>query len=248
MCGRFNILTDVETLMSTFEILRDDITFEEYTPQYNISPSPRNTPINTENFENLSYIPIIVSSQSGRRAMQSALWPLVPSWAGDTVPKYSTANARSETMAELASFRNSWRRSQRCLIPASGFYEWQKLPEQQHKQPWHIHHKDQRLMSFAGLWETGKSMEGQPFVSCAIITTQANQLMSEIHNTNQRMPVIIEPEDRDIWLTGTASEAVSLATTYRDGSLTANPISTKINNPRYTKSDCIEPVEQASVQ
>ena len=248
MCGRFNILTDAEALLSIFEIMNVDFELKAYTHQYNISPSPRNTQINEENAQKLTQIPIVVGNKHGQKTMLSAIWPLVPLWAGDCVPKYSTANARSETMTQKASFRNSWRKSQRCLIPASGFYEWQKLPDQPRKQPWHIYHTEQSVMSFAGLWEKGTNTEGESFVSCAIITTQANEMMSEIHNTNHRMPVIIDPQFRELWLTGESQEAYSLAATYGDGSLKADRISTKINNPRYTKNDCIETLTAVDIQ
>ena len=246
MCGRFNILTDVEALVATFEILHDHCLLDEFEPRFNISPSLKNTPISTEFAKSLTTIPIVRLNMDNQKILHSAVWPLVPSWAGEQVPKYSTANARSETMTEKASFRNAWKLSQRCLIPATGFYEWQKVQDQKNKQPWHIRHNESNVMSFAGIWEKGRTSEDEPFISCSIITTRANQLMSQIHNSNHRMPVIIDPENRDLWLGRDNDSAFSLTATYGDGRLIAHPISTKINNPKYSVPDCIDAIEPST--
>ena len=243
MCGRFNILSDAEALMDTFEILQGNVELQTFEPGYNVSPSVRNTRIDSIHTARVTRIPIVRLGEDGRRVLQEAVWPLVPVWASGQIPKYATANARAETMTTLASYRNAWKKSQRCLIAATGFYEWQRVEYQKNKQPWHIYHLEQPVMGFAGLWEVGYTTEGEPFESCAIVTTSANQLMAEIHNSNQRMPVIIDPAKRDTWL-GTDSEAaLELAVSYRDGLLSADPISSRINNPGYNRPDCLEPID-----
>lgn len=242
MCGRFNILTDVDSLLTAFEILSHRSELSTYEPHYNISPSPKNKAIDSLG-DLLTKIPIIRLDQNGDRVLRNAIWPLVPAWSNGVIPKYSTANARSETMTTAASYRAAWRNGRRCLIPATGFYEWQGMGNDRPKQPWHIQHKTQTIMSFAGLWEQGYTDDGAPYESCTIVTTNANELMAEIHNTNKRMPVIVDPDERDIWLSEDQDTARRLARTYDDGRLQADPISTRINNPRYSDPDCLERVE-----
>ncbi len=229
--------------MNTFEILQGDMTLESFEPRYNISPSVRNTLVTSNEDGGLTRIPIIRPGLGHRRMLKSAIWPLIPIWAPAQVPKYSTANARSETMTSKASYHHAWKKSQRCLIPATGFYEWQNMTHHRYKQPWHIRHGNREVLSFAGLWERGQTLDGQEFESCSIVTTQANDLMAEIHNSNYRMPVIVDPECWDQWLSCDNEAALRLAVTYPDGQLTADPISTRINNPNYNRSDCLEPVE-----
>ena len=243
MCGRFNILTDADTLLTTFEVFscnRSEI--QTLLNRYNISPSKRNMAINSLNQDSLSMIPIVRLGDNGQRILKSAIWPFIPAWAGNQVPKFSTANARSETMVNLASYRNVWKKSQRCLIPATGFYEWQTVLGKKNKQPWHIQHKNQPIMAFAGLWERGKLVGNTPFESCTIVTVAANSLMEKIHNSKQRMPVIIDPENTDQWLGNDSDAALQLAVTYPNVGLQAYPISNRINNPDYGQPDCIEPV------
>ncbi len=101
-------------------------------------------------------------------------------------------------------------------------------------------------MSFAGLWEQGYTDDGEVYESCTIVTTEANELMAKIHNSNRRMPVIIDPDVRDIWLSNDHDAARLLTQTYDDGYLRADPISTRINNPRYSDPDCVERLETLS--
>jgi len=243
VCGRFNILTDADTLMRTFNILPGNFKLEPFEPRYNISPSTRKVAISSKQDGAITHIPIVRLGADGRRHLTAAIWPLIPVWANAEVPKYATANARAETMVERPSFRNAWQQAQRCLVPATGFYEWQNVAGLGHKQPWHIWHTDQALMAFAGLWEKGRTADGTLFESCAIVTTKANQLMTQIHNTNQRMPVIVDADNRDQWLGRDSHSALQLTASYADGRLQAVPISTRINNPNYTYSDCLEPLD-----
>ena len=243
MCGRFNILTDVDALMTTFEILEQDVHISAFEHRYNISPTPRNTEIVSVTDDSLSKIPIVTLGENRQRELRDAIWPLIPIWAGAMIPKYSTANARGETMAAKASFRNAWKKDRRCLVVATGFYEWQTVRHQRPKQPWHIKHKQQPIMSFAGIWESGYLPDGKEFKSCSIVTTNANSLMAEIHNSNKRMPVILDPEKQDSWLGGSKSMANELIKPGAEGQLEAYPISTKINYPKYSRADCIEPIE-----
>ena len=241
MCGRFNITTDADALLSAFEVLEEHSQISSFVPNYNISPSPREKEISEENLGALTFIPI-VRKQGGQRTFEMAIWPLVPKWSAGKIPKFSTANARFETVDQLASFRTAWKYSQRCLIPATGFYEWQIVEGEKRKQPWHISHQSQAVMSFAGLWERSFTKEGNSILSCSIITTQANQMMSEIHNSNQRMPVIVDPELRDVWLEEVPQQVKSFAEPYPDGLLGAYPISSRVNIPTVNSPQCIKPL------
>ena len=120
-------------------------------------------------------------------------WGLIPFWAEDPKVGYSTINARAETVATKPTFRQAFAK-RRCLIVADGFYEWQKTNGR--KQPFLIHMKDDRPFAFAGLWEHWKR-EDQEIESCLIIVTEANDVLKPIHD---RMPVILSPEDYDVWL------------------------------------------------
>ncbi len=243
MCGRFNILTDVDALMTTFEILKENNQLKPFFHRYNISPTAKNTSLENLDDERVVRIPIIRLGSDHRRWLKSAVWPLIPRWVGAMVPKYSTANARGEFMHSTASFRQAWRQAQRCLIPVTGFYEWQLKTNQRLKQPWHIYHRAQSIMALAGLWESGRTTQGDEFESCTIVTTQANRLMARIHNTNFRMPVIIDPPDWQTWLGCGNESALQLSVPYREGQLAAAPISTHINNPKYNEPNCINPME-----
>ena len=122
-------------------------------------------------------------------------WGLIPSWSKDHTIGSKLINARSETVAEKPSFRSAFKR-RRCIIPASGFYEWKS--ENGKKQPWYISFVSGEPMAFAGLWETWIPSEGEEKIdSCCIITTIANSFMEPIHD---RMPVILSPEQWSVWL------------------------------------------------
>ena len=129
-------------------------------------------------------------------------WGLIPYWAKDISIQKSTLNARIETLAEKASFKNAIQN--RCLIPATGFYEWQWLDEKgKNKQKYLIQNYDNTLFSFAGITSQWiDKATGEIKNTCCILTTQANEIMSKIHNTKQRMPVILAEKNEADWLNG----------------------------------------------
>lgn len=128
-------------------------------------------------------------------------WGLIPRWTSDQTQadkmRGMTLNARSETIFEKPSFRGSVR-FQRCLVPADGFFEWQTIGEK--KIPWFIRLKNQELFSFGGLWEKWNSPEGIILFTFSIVTTDANPMMAEIHNSKKRMPLIFHPDEEKRWL------------------------------------------------
>lgn len=227
MCGRYNIIPSADAWISMFDLaVSARPMIEAIAPSYNIAPSQA--------------VPIVRSSQDNQQLTISLLhWGLIPSWAKDAKIGNHTINARAETLAEKPSFRAAYKK-RRCLVIANGFYEWrsQQLGESS-KQPFHIHPKTEQPLAFAGLWERWIDPEdGREIESCSIITTVANQLMTNIHH---RMPVILEPENFHRWLGPTVIEASDLLRPCSDELLQADAISTFVNNPKNNDVRCIEP-------
>lgn len=159
----------------------------------------RDLKINTE----ISQLPYVAPNQAisvvlndGMRELSFARWGLIPAWAKDDTIARHTFNARVETIAEKPSFKVPLRKK-RCLIWASGFYEWTLLPGDKKKTPVFIQMKDEDPFAFAGLWDKWRDPEDNIIVSATIITTEANELMLPFHH---RMPVILPPERFDLWL------------------------------------------------
>lgn len=173
MCGRYALNTTATELIEHFQLL----SCPEFGLRYNIAPA--------------SQIPVIRFKHDTGRVGQLVKWGLVPSWANEATSKLN--NARGETVAEKRSFKTSFARH-RCLIPASGFYEWQTVGSK--KQPFYIHPTN-GLFAFAGLLAAWKAPDGQTLVTTCIITTTPNEVMAPIH---ERMPVILEAEEYDAWL------------------------------------------------
>jgi putative SOS response-associated peptidase YedK len=146
--------------------------------------------------------------------------------------------ARSETGADKPAFRRK-----RCLIAASGFYQWQRTGNKQ-KQPYYIHRRDGKPFAFAGQWEA-RSKGEEPVESCTILTTNANDLMRPLHD---RMPVILHRGDYDRWLDPTLQDPKDLApllVPHPGGDLAAYPVSTRVNSPRNDDARCVEPIGAA---
>jgi len=220
MCGRFAQIDSEDKVMSAFDILQSEITLE---PRYNICPSQR--------------IPVIIQ-QDGLRTLEMLEWGLIPFWAKEPNPMI---NARAETAAEKPSFRHAFRK-RRCLIPASGFYEWAK--EEGQKQPYFIRLKNENTMAFAGLWEEWTSPEGETRRTCAILTIVANSLMQKIHH---RMPVILTPSSGAMWLdlSGTGSSPEKLLLPFPADKMEAWRVSRKVSVPSFDNLHCLKKLEKA---
>ncbi|MCZ0952227.1 MAG: SOS response-associated peptidase [Rhodospirillaceae bacterium] len=244
MCGRYNIATDTQALMDAFGVI-DAETSVDLANRYNIGPSEP-PPIGESIRERrVTRVPTI-RLNGHRRVMRSAIWPLIPVWSRGIVPRYATANARSETVARLPAYRHAWASDRRCLVPASSFVEWQAVAGSRRKQPWLVYLADRRPMAFAGLWEYSHTDDGERVESCTIVTAPANALMAEIHNTRKRMPVVLEGRfEQDTWLAGTKEKALAVAAPLADGLLDAHPISTRINNPNARGRELLDPVSIA---
>jgi putative SOS response-associated peptidase YedK len=167
-------------------------------------------------------------------------WGLVPFWANGVPPKYATFNARVEGLESTASFRGAWERGRRCILPAAGFYEWQRRGRW--KQPFFIKLEDREIFGFAGLWERSKGPQGW-IDSCTIITLPANRLLSEIHNGGLRMPAILREEDHEAWLAGTLDDARRALQPYADDRMLAWPVSPRVNSAKIDDEALTRPVE-----
>lgn len=154
----------------------------------------------TGDFNGFTHPYTVIIANNKQEILQFAQWGLIPDWAKDKSIQKSTLNARLETIHEKPSFKAS--QSKRCLIPADGFYEWQWLdPKGKKKQKYLVHMPDHELFSFAGLWnEWTDKTTGEKFHTYTILTTQANDLMSKVHNSQKRMPVILRPDMEKAWL------------------------------------------------
>ncbi|MGD8978795.1 MAG: SOS response-associated peptidase [candidate division WOR-3 bacterium] len=228
MCGRFVRKSTITVIEDEFDIYEVQWAFE---PSYNIAPS-----------QDVA----CVIGNGGNRLVKFR-WGLVPFWAKDPSIGYKMINARAETVAQKSSFARAFRK-QRCLVIADGFYEWQKLADGKRKIPMYVHMREDQPFGFAGLYENWKSKDGKILQSCTIITTQPNELMVPIHN---RMPVIIAPDKRKIWLDSEIQDAdrlKPLLAPYDAGKMDAYEVSKRVNSPTYNEPDCIKPASNEAEQ
>ncbi len=220
MCGRYTLVTPVNKLAEQFEI--DEFPSATITSSYNIAPTQE-------------VAAVLVEEE--KRKLEMLKWGLIPSWADGPGIGNKMINARAETVSEKPSFRKAFK-DRRCLILTDGFYEWQRTPDG--KQPYYIRMKDGSPFAFAGLWEAWRDEE--EIRSCTIITTKANELVGEVHH---RMPVILPPEDYELWLDPEFEEKealTSLLRPYTSGDMEAYPVSRWVNSPSNNAPDCIESV------
>jgi putative SOS response-associated peptidase YedK len=187
----------------------------------------------------------VVRLRKGERQGIRLRWGLIPYFAQGVAPKYSTINARIETVRTAPSYRGPWSRGQRCLVVAQGFYEWQTQPEGKGRVPYYIHLNDQEIFAFAGLWDASKTAQATWVESCVHLTMPANRLLAEIHNTQQRMPAILAREDREAWLSGSPEEAWAALKPYPHEHMVAWPVSPRVNKPANDDAQLIEPVRTA---
>jgi len=222
MCGRYIIKAPVSQLATLFDLIDGP----KLSPLYNVSPTQ-------------SVPAIRLNTEKKARELTMLKWGLIPGWAKDHAISYRMSNARSDTVAQKPSFRSAFKR-RRCLMVADGFYEWQKTNGK--KQPYFIGLKDEAPFAFAGLWEHWQDPEGEPVESCTIITTDANDLVKEIHN---RMPVILKPKDYDLWLDPEMQDVEKLQkllVPYAPKEMKAYPVSLMVNNPTNDNPKCVEPL------
>jgi putative SOS response-associated peptidase YedK len=180
-----------------------------------------------------------VINDGARNRLGYLRWGLIPFWAKDEKLGYKMINARAETIAEKASFKNAYKKK-RCLIIADSFYEWKKEPGR--KIPMRIKLKNHAPFGMAGLWESWKSPEGINIYSCSVITTVPNELMTSIHD---RMPVILKPEDEKDWLNPSINDPAFLQQylkSFDSEQMEAFEVSTDVNSTKNNSPNLIQQI------
>jgi putative SOS response-associated peptidase YedK len=229
MCGRYRLSRRKQILEEHFVTDSDDT---DWNPRYNIAPT--------------QFVPVIRRNlKSGNRQLLLIRWGLIPSWTKDSSKAAAMINARSETASIKLAFSDALK-FRRCLIPADGFYEWQKVGKA--KQPYCFEVNLGELFAFAGLWETWNDPNGKPLETCSILTTTANALTAAIHD---RMPVILDPHRYDLWLDPLTTDTAVISDFLKpfDARLmNCFPVGSRLNRTVNDDPQCSAPVEIAQPQ
>jgi len=215
MCGRFTLVASNEELQSHFGLQQN----AAFKPRYNIAPGE----------------PIPVVRAKGQLGFLN--WGFIPAWLKIDATHQGWINARSETVTEKAAFRQAFLK-RRCLIPATGYYEWKALDAI--KQPFHIHLEKNQIFAFAAIWEARQKEDGQMEETCAILTQAAEGDLARIH---ERMPLIITPDQYEQWLSPLKSQEknlLSFINPLKSQSLKVYPVSTKVNLANFESLECIQ--------
>ncbi|KZD00884.1 SOS response-associated peptidase [Oceanibaculum pacificum] len=218
MCGRYALSQPPEILRQLFAAKGE---VRDWRPRYNIAPQ---TPIVT-----------VRAMPGGGRELASLRWGLVPHWAANPSMGAKLSNARGETVAEKPAFRDAFQR-RRCIVPASAFYEWRRSAPD--RQPFAIRVRDADCFGLAGIWSSWTGADGQALETVALLTTEPNVLMADIHD---RMPVILDPADYERWLTGTAAMAQALIRLFPATRMEAWPVSPAVGNVRNDAAMLLQP-------
>ena len=218
MCGRYSLTTPMEAIAQLFAL----DSRANLPARYNIAPTQD--------------VPVVRVGPEGAHELIQVRWGLVPAWAKDIKIGARMINARAETVA--TRFKATFEQ-RRCLVVADGFYEWLKRPDGA-KQPYHITLADKAVFAFAGLWERWRTPEGDPLLSCSIITTTPNERVAPIHD---RMPVILAPADHGAWL---AAPDAALLRPFPADAMTATAVSSRVNNVDNDDAACLASVEAAT--
>ncbi len=229
MCGRFTLFLSVAEITDEFEVYDVDWVQD---PSYNIVPG-----------QNIAGI----IKKHDTKSLTTLRWGLVPHWAKEEKIGYKMINARAETLTHKPTFSRPFK-TQRCIIPANGFYEWRKEDWGRKKIPFYLHLRSGKPIGFAGLYDIWKSQEGKIITSCTIITTKPNTLVEQLHN---RMPVILESDKRELWLDKTIQdpkELMPLLKPYDAKEMEMYEVTSKVNSPKFNRPDCIKPVKNIEPQ
>lgn len=221
MCGRYALYGPVSRMRRELDALTEGF---EFSARYNAAP--------------MQFMPVLRQRPDGERVIHLLRWGLVPSWSKDDGIAARLINARAETVANKPSFRAAFRR-RRCIVPANGFYEWQRLPDR--KQPFYIHPAHGEFFAFAALWERWQPpQDGEAIDTYTILTTAANAAIQPLHD---RMPVILAPDDFAPWLAqDTPTDALqALLQPCANDAVCAHPVSARVGNVRNDDAQLIEP-------
>lgn len=215
MCGRFTLNATPEIIAKTFNLQE----IPDIELRYNIAPSQ---PIAVVRQLEVSY------------KLDLLKWGLIPGWSKED--GHPMINARSETVHEKPAFKHAIKYN-RCIIPATGFYEWQLLDD--HKQPYYIRLLNSGIMAFAGLWEKSKTEDGSEIETCCILTTSSNEVIRPIHD---RMPVVLQPEDYGLWMNRKMHDTAELNRLYQPypaEMMVTHKVPDLVNNHRFDGPSCI---------
>lgn len=224
MCGRYRLSRRKQLIEERFEVPPDDS--EDWSPRYNIAPT-QPAPV------------IRQHPKEPHRVMTLMRWGLIPMWAKDMSDASRKINARSETASTLPAFRDAMK-SRRCLVPADGFYEWQRQAGR--KQPYCFEVSDGELFAFAGLWERWKDPSGEWIRSFSILTTTPNAVTSVVHD---RMPVILNRDNYDLWLDPamtTVEEVSDMLKPYRADLMRSYLVGPRVNHVSNDDAECSAPL------
>lgn len=223
MCGRYSLSISPETIAALFNFYPN---VETIPPRFNIAPTQT--------------APVVRLDRDRNPELARCRWGLVPRWSKDLASGSKMINARSETVAEKPAFRDAFRK-RRCLIPVSGFYEWQKLDARM-KQPYYIYHHDGQPLVMAGLWESWKQdEESPPIETFTILTTEANLTMQFLHD---RMPVFLQQAQFADWLRCDGTDIPSahgMLQPAEESLLVMHAVSRRVNSPADDDAALIEP-------
>jgi putative SOS response-associated peptidase YedK len=220
MCGRFSQWSPPEVVAKEFGVY-----VPRLEPRYNVAPTQS--------------AGVVRVSAEGGREFAALRWGLIPGWAKDPAIGNKLCNARAETVAEKPSFRDSLK-GRRCVVPADGYYEWKR--EGARKQPYYFRRRDGRPLAIAGLWDRWEGAGGEAAETFAVITTGANDLAGAVHD---RMPVVLSPDDYELWLGADAADRGRLGELLRPcpgGVLEAYPVSARVNSPKNDDPELTEPL------
>jgi putative SOS response-associated peptidase YedK len=218
MCSRYFLDADGNVIAYTFAVAVDD----RLRKRFNIAPTQA--------------APVVRASKDGGRELAMPRWGLVPYWAKDLAVGTKMINARAEGVETKPAFRAAIEK-RRCIVPATGFFEWKGVARQKH--PFAITLPDRQVFGFAGLWERWKPASGDPVETFAIMTTDANEAVSQVHD---RMPVILPKEAEEPWLHGDAVEARKLLTPY-SGAISLRAVSRHVSNVKNDGPECLDDAE-----
>ncbi len=220
MCGRFVLTHANDEMARLFEAAPDNDLPD--LPRYNVCPT--------------TDVHVVTAQGDGPRRLTRMRWGFIPHWYKFPTDGPLLINARAETIAEKPAFRAACR-ERRCIIPATGFYEWTKDPEGK-RLPWYIRAQSGELIAFAGIWQTWDKGDDQ-LVTCAIVTTGANDAMSGIHH---RMPVTLAPDQYGLWLGEEGKGAATLMTAAPEDRFIWHRVDPAVNSNRASGAELIEPI------
>lgn len=223
MCGRYSLVC-TDDLGNRFRVYEPTIGCRS---RFNVAPS--------------QVMPVVVQREHAELVPME--WGLVPHWAKDLASARRPINARAETLAERPMFRGLLKQN-RCLVPASGFFEWKKADGGK-KQPYYVRLKGGGIFAFAGLYDVWHDLDGSALATYTIITTAANLVVAPLHD---RMPVILRREDEDRWIGGgtlAPGDLSRLLAPYPDRDIEAYPVSTRVNTPTADDPSLIAPLEES---